>query len=138
MRMVSSAARSLRSTTFVLYLRSWRTTLAAATSMAAYISSSCSSTRMMWPFVRSVTSQTAGRGLAGFFSTNSTISATSGSMSMTFMELPIFSSAYSRSASVTGILRPVTVMLIAITSYLVANKKTARSLSSHLVIRANG
>ena len=93
-RMVSSTARSLRSMTFVLYLRSWRTTLAAATSMAAYMSSSHSSTRMMWPFVRSVTSQQAGRGFAGFFSTYRTTSATRGSMSMTFIELPIFSSAY--------------------------------------------
>ena len=64
---VFSPLRVLRSMTRVLYLRSWRSTFAAATSMAAYISSSCSSTRMMWPFVRSVTSQVSGQGFAGFF-----------------------------------------------------------------------
>ncbi len=47
-----------------------------------------------------------------------------GSMSSTLMALPIFSSAYSRSASVTGILRPDTVMVMVFTPCLAANKKS--------------
>ena len=50
-----------------------------------------------------------------------------GSMSSTLMALPIFSSAYSRSASVTGILRPDTVMVMVFTPCLAANKKACGS-----------
>ena len=114
-----------RCTLSLVFAQAGARTLAAATSMAAYMSSSDSfhADDVALGAQRDLADGGAGR-WRGSSPHAARLRHRSGSMSMTFMELPILSSAYSRSASVTGILRPVTVMLMSITSSSRRTKKT--------------
>ena len=80
-------------------------------STAAYMSEAASLTRTTPPFTKMVTSTTWGTGLLGFFSTRKTTSAFMG-ISKTLVADSIFSMTWLRSASVTAMLRPVTVMFM--------------------------
>ena len=113
--------------TRVLYLRSWRVTLSAASSMAENMSSELATTRTTLSRTKTVTSQALRSGLEGFLSTLRTTSQVMGLMSNTLRALPTFSSTCSRSESDTPTLRPEILMSTMRSSFAVGTHRGPRA-----------